>query len=72
MATTPHTTPNDSKMPIAIPLEHIEDSDNVRLSEPAHQDPAIARKREKRLVLKIDLFILPLLAMVYFFSSMVR
>lgn len=36
------------------------------------EDPAALRKRERRLVLKIDLYIIPLIAIVYFFASMVR
>tara|TARA_R110002060_G_scaffold24894_1_gene33934 strand:- start:77 stop:325 length:249 start_codon:yes stop_codon:yes gene_type:complete len=56
---------------VSIPLEHIENSNKRIASEDAAEDTVGASKREKRLVLKIDLLILPLIAMVYFFASMV-
>ena len=56
---------------VSIPLEHIENSNERVASEDAAEHTSRASKREKRLVLKIDLFILPLIAMVYFFASMV-
>ncbi|KAL2071939.1 hypothetical protein VTL71DRAFT_11282 [Oculimacula yallundae] len=62
----------DDPVTMAIPIENVESASKDASLQPDSQDSTVSRAREKRLVLKIDLFILPLLAMVYFFAAMGR
>ncbi|CZT13753.1 uncharacterized protein RAG0_17250 [Rhynchosporium agropyri] len=62
----------DDPMPTVVPSKYLENASKDASLQPNSEGSTVSRKTEKRLVLKIDLFILPLLAMVYFFASMGR
>ncbi|XMA15216.1 hypothetical protein WAI453_008007 [Rhynchosporium graminicola] len=62
----------DDPMPPVVPSKYLENASKDASLQPNSEGSTVSRKTEKRLVLKIDLFILPLLAMVYFFASMGR
>jgi hypothetical protein len=64
--------PDADKIDNVDVASHVEDGSPPEGKAIMQEDPTTLRKQERRLVLKIDLFILPLIAMVYFFSSMVR
>ncbi|KAI0169101.1 putative pantothenate transporter [Hypoxylon sp. FL1284] len=75
------TAPNDSGKPVAEPIEFQDPTVLMPSSSPSTMDegqkdaveePAFDPKLDRKVKLKLDFFILPIVSLIYFFSSMGR